>query len=75
MRLKQITVQSFRNFVDPQNVEIEDDVTCLVGKNESRKTTLLKALHRLRPANGGLTQVRPGDRVSQMETGTRPAGH
>lgn len=52
MRLLEVTVQLFRNFVEPQTVAIEDDVTCLVGKNESGKTTLLKALHRLNPANG-----------------------
>lgn len=52
MRLKSITVQRFRNFVEAQTVDIEEDVTCLVGKNESGKTTVLKALHRLNPANG-----------------------
>lgn len=51
MRLTSITVQYFRNFVEPQTIEIEDDVTVLVGKNESGKTTILKALHRLNPAN------------------------
>jgi predicted ATP-dependent endonuclease of OLD family len=38
--------------VDAQTIAIEDDVTSLVGKNESGKTTILKALHRLKPANG-----------------------
>ena len=52
MKLKSVTIQKFRNFVDAQTIEIEDDVTCLVGKNESGKTTILKALHRLNPANG-----------------------
>jgi energy-coupling factor transporter ATP-binding protein EcfA2 len=52
MRLEAVTVQRYRNFVDPQRIEIEPDVTCLVGKNESGKTTVLKALHRLKPANG-----------------------
>lgn len=56
MRLQAITIQKFRNFVEPQRIEIEDDVTCLVGKNESGKTTILKALHRLRPANGSDAQ-------------------
>lgn len=51
MRLKSVTIQLFRNFVDPQSIEIEEDVTCLVGKNESGKTTVLRALHRLKPAN------------------------
>ncbi len=51
VRLTSITVQMFRNFVAPQMIAIEDDVTILVGKNESGKTTILKALHRLNPAN------------------------
>jgi energy-coupling factor transporter ATP-binding protein EcfA2 len=37
--------------VEPQEIEIEPDVTALVGKNESGKTTILQALHRLKPAN------------------------
>ncbi|MCL2455787.1 MAG: ATP-binding protein [Micrococcales bacterium] len=52
MKLTAVTVQLFRNFVAPQRVVIEDDVTALVGKNESGKTTILHALHRLNPANG-----------------------
>lgn len=52
MKLVAVTVQKFRNFVEPQRIEIEPDVTALVGKNESGKTTILKALHRLSPANG-----------------------
>lgn len=52
MILRTIHIQRFRNFVDAQHIKIEDDVTCLVGKNESGKTTILKALHRLKPANG-----------------------
>ncbi len=52
MKLQQVTIQKFRNFVEPQVIDIEDDVTVLVGKNESGKTTILKALHRLHPANG-----------------------
>jgi energy-coupling factor transporter ATP-binding protein EcfA2 len=52
VRLTAATVQKFRNFVDAQRITIEPDVTGLVGKNESGKTTILKALHRLNPANG-----------------------
>ncbi|MFT3889852.1 MAG: AAA family ATPase [Arachnia sp.] len=52
MKLTAVTVQRFRNFVEPQRIAIEPDVTALVGKNESGKTTILKALHRLNPANG-----------------------
>jgi recombinational DNA repair ATPase RecF len=52
MRLEAATVQRYRNFMDPQRIAVEPDVTCLVGKNEAGKTTILKALHRLKPANG-----------------------
>jgi energy-coupling factor transporter ATP-binding protein EcfA2 len=56
MRLISVTIQLFRNFVQTQTIAIEPDVTVLVGKNESGKTTILKALHRLNPAN--LTDVK-----------------
>src|SRR5699024_12078384 len=46
------TVLILQNLVVPQRSSIESDVTALVGKNESGKTTVLKALHRLNPANG-----------------------
>ncbi|MEA2299344.1 MAG: hypothetical protein QOF77_2280 [Solirubrobacteraceae bacterium] len=51
MLLTSATIQFFHNFVDGQTVRIEDDFTVFVGKNESGKTTILKALHRLNPAN------------------------
>ncbi|WP_182858864.1 AAA family ATPase [Mycobacteroides abscessus] len=52
MKLSAVSIKLYRNFVDEQRVDIEPDVTCLVGKNESGKTTVLQALHRLNPANG-----------------------
>ncbi len=55
MKLEAVTIKLYRNFVDDQRIVIEPDVTCLVGKNESGKTTILKALHRLKPANGSDT--------------------
>jgi energy-coupling factor transporter ATP-binding protein EcfA2 len=51
MLLSKIRIQRFRNFTAPQDMDVEPAVTCLVGKNESGKTTILKALHRLNPAN------------------------
>lgn len=51
MLLTSVTIQFFRNFVHPQTIAVEDDLTVFVGKNESGKTTILKALHRLNPAN------------------------
>lgn len=52
MKLETVEVRLYKNFVAPQSIDVEEDVTCLVGKNESGKTTVLKALHRLNPANG-----------------------
>lgn len=83
MRLVAVTISLFRNFVDAQRIEIEPDVTCLVGKNESGKSTILKALHRLKPANDDqtafdLTTEYPRWRLAQDKrtnstlTSTRP---
>lgn len=48
MRLVNARVKNFRSIDDSGDVEF-DDVTCLVGKNESGKTAFLHALHRLSP--------------------------
>ncbi|MET8940473.1 AAA family ATPase [Streptomyces rubiginosohelvolus] len=49
MHLIQAHVTDYRSVEDSEIFDIEDDVTCLVGKNESGKTTLLQALYRLKP--------------------------
>ncbi|MBW2149391.1 MAG: AAA family ATPase [Deltaproteobacteria bacterium] len=50
MKLISAQIRLFRNILDSTEVDIEDDVTCLVGKNESGKTAFLQALYRLNPA-------------------------
>jgi energy-coupling factor transporter ATP-binding protein EcfA2 len=50
MRLITFRVASFRNILDSTVIAVDDHVTCLVGKNESGKTALLQALHRVNPA-------------------------
>ncbi|MBX3125536.1 MAG: AAA family ATPase [Polyangiaceae bacterium] len=50
MKLKQVQVVLFRNILDSDGIEIQEDITCLVGKNESGKTSCLQALHALNPA-------------------------
>ncbi len=50
MRLVTFRVASFRNILDSTVIAVDDHVTCLVGKNESGKTALLQALHRVNPA-------------------------
>lgn len=48
MRLLSVRVQDFWCVEDSNEFPIAD-VTCLVGKNESGKTALIKALHKLKP--------------------------
>lgn len=50
MILKSFRVMNFR-CVDDSDVIPIDDITCLVGKNESGKTTLIQALAKINPAN------------------------
>src|SRR5699024_3474206 len=51
MILKSAKVQKHQNIIDSGNVEVDKNITCLVGKNESGKTAFLQALHKLNPHN------------------------
>ncbi|KAA6312392.1 DNA replication and repair protein RecF, partial [termite gut metagenome] len=53
MKLIKFKVENFRSVDDSDWINAED-VTCLVGTNESGKTNLLIALWKLNPANGEL---------------------
>ena len=48
MKLKSVQVKNFRSVEDSTEFEI-CPVTCLVGKNEAGKTSLLEALYKLNP--------------------------
>jgi AAA15 family ATPase/GTPase len=50
MKLIRFKVENFRSIENSDWVKTED-VTCLVGTNESSKTNLLIALRKLNPAN------------------------
>lgn len=50
MRLVSFRIERFRNVLDSEEVPVDGDVTCLVGKNESGKSNILHALHTLNPA-------------------------
>jgi ABC-type cobalamin/Fe3+-siderophores transport system ATPase subunit len=52
MRLKSVQIKHFKHVLDSTPIEIQHDITCLVGKNESGKTAFLEALRRLNPAQG-----------------------
>lgn len=49
MKLVRAHVQNYRSVEDSTEFRIDEGTTCLVGKNESGKTALLTALHRLNP--------------------------
>ena len=50
MRLHKVRIQNFRCVDNSEQFSL-DQVTCLVGKNESGKTAILKAIHKLKPDN------------------------
>ena len=56
MKLKKYRVQNFKNILNSGDIDVEDNITCLVGKNESGKTALLKALCNTNPADSTGTQ-------------------
>ncbi|MFE6869322.1 AAA family ATPase [Kitasatospora sp. NPDC057692] len=51
MDLVNVRVTDYRSVEDSERFDVEQDVTCLVGKNESGKTTLLQAMFRLNPVD------------------------
>ena len=53
MILRSIRVRRYKNILDSGEVEMQRDITCLVGKNESGKSALLQALYRLNPVPTG----------------------
>jgi predicted ATPase len=49
MKLKEFRVREFRSVWDSGPIKVDGQTTCLVGKNEAGKTTLLQALYRTNP--------------------------
>ena len=49
MKLKEFTVREFKSIWDSGPIKVDDQITCLVGKNEAGKTALLTALYRTNP--------------------------
>ena len=44
IKLKNVVINKYKSFLEKQEIEIEDGVTRIVGKNESGKTALLEAM-------------------------------
>lgn len=74
MKLKTVQVRMFRSILDSTEVEIQPDVTCLVGKNESGKTAFLNALLRLKPARSKKTFSIPDHYPAWLEKRHRNEG-
>lgn len=53
MRITSVRVRDFKSITDSNEVELDNAVTCLVGKNESGKTAFLEALYRWKPLPTG----------------------
>jgi AAA ATPase domain len=49
MIIKSFRIQKYRNIEDSGPIELLDNLTCIVGKNQSGKTALLRALHKFNP--------------------------
>ena len=60
MRLAKVHITNFQSIQDSTEFDI-GDVTCLVGKNESGKSALLKALYRLNPVLDADRHYNPTD--------------
>jgi len=49
MQLKSFHIWNYKNIDDSNEIIVDQNVTCFVGKNEAGKTALLQALYRLNP--------------------------
>lgn len=68
MKLKSFRVTEYRSVWDSNEVKV-GDVTCLVGKNEAGKTTLLRALYGLNPVVDGDGKFDVTDDYPRREVG------
>lgn len=74
VKLTEVSVRTFRNFVDSGAVKIESGITCLVGKNESGKSAFLQAIARLNPVQGGSPPTITFDYPAWLEKRDRQRG-
>ena len=74
MKLVQTQVKIFRNIIDSTPVNISNDITCLVGKNESGKTAFLHSLYRLNPVRKNVSFISEYQYPAWMEKKDRLKG-
>ena len=48
-RIDSVRIQNFRSINDTGQVDLESEITALIGRNESGKTNFLKALQSFNP--------------------------
>ncbi len=51
MKIIKYRVRKYRNIWDSGDIEVDNQITCFVGQNESGKTALLEALYSTNPAS------------------------
>ncbi|WP_338857840.1 AAA family ATPase (plasmid) [Gordonia hongkongensis] len=54
MHLRSVSIKKFRNIVDSGVIKLDDKLTCLVGLNEAGKTSILRALHLIKPHDAAM---------------------
>jgi energy-coupling factor transporter ATP-binding protein EcfA2 len=68
MKLKQFRIQNYRSITDSGHIHV-GQLTSLLGRNESGKSNLLRALHSLNPSDGfkALSKVKDFPRHRRLE--------
>lgn len=66
MKLKKLHIENYRCVRDSIEFAIDESVTCLVGKNQSGKTTLLQALEKLKPVEEADAEFREVDHYPRL---------
>lgn len=64
--LRKIAVENYGPFVERQEMPLDEDVTVIIGANESGKTLLLKAISRLWSALQGSSDQQDVHRISRF---------
>jgi len=68
MDIQKFRIRKYRNIEDSKEIRLLGNLTCIVGKNQSGKTALLRALHKFNPL-----VIDPYDMRSEWPRGQRTA--
>lgn len=67
MKLKKVSISTFRSIVDVRDTDLEERLTVLVGRNEQGKTTFLKALASFDPSYSYVPSDLPNHLATKLE--------